>query len=76
MMTDREVAFVLNGIRYYGRAFNVFAGLDPDDADRRLIVAAKQMNIAVWLLEETRIEQQEIVEHILDLAGTRFGNGA
>lgn len=64
-MTDREKAFVLNGLRNYGRTFNIRVGIDPDDVDRKLAVCAKALNISGSLLEETRLEQQQLVEQIV-----------
>ncbi len=71
-MSDREKAFVLNGLRNHLRSEAVREGLDPDDADRHLVLAAKKLMIDPAILELVRHEQQEILEELEAM----FGNGS
>ena len=66
-MTAREKAFVINGMRtFMTRAFNDW-GLPADEVAPRLMRFANSQGISFTLLEETRKEQQLLVQALIHL---------
>lgn len=64
-MTDREKAFVMNGVRNHLRGQFQSVGANPDHADRMLLAVAKRLMIEPAILELTRHEHQEFLEQIM-----------
>ena len=66
-MTDREKAFVMNGLRNHIR---LETSGNPDAqarTDERLIGVAERLGMARDLLEETRLEQQMFLALVMTL---------
>jgi hypothetical protein len=74
-MTDREKAFVLNGMRNYMKGASVNLGFDSDSVDPWLWRAAKLLGVNPELLEETRADQQRFVEEVQALSNLKITYG-
>jgi hypothetical protein len=75
MLSLREKALIINGLRSYMKAL---AQVSPDyfgDIDRKLAFAADVLEVPVQVLEAVRVEQQRFLEQIAGAAGWDWSNG-
>ncbi len=64
-MTDREKAFVMNGLRNHIRTIAGDGSTKLANTDEKLVYVAKRLKIPEALLEETRKEQQAFLALVL-----------
>jgi hypothetical protein len=70
-MTDREKAFVMNGLRNHLRACALLDGMEEDRDDYKLARIQIRLGIPHAVLEETRREQQALLAQMMEIAHER-----
>jgi hypothetical protein len=74
-MTDREKAFVMNGLRNHIRVLNGEGSPALQATDEKLVIVAKRLKVPPELLEETRLEGQMFLALVLTMGGVEVIHG-
>jgi hypothetical protein len=74
-MTDREKAFVMNGLRNHILVLYGEGSPALQATHEKLVIVAKRLQVPPELLEETRLEGQKFLALVLTIGEMGVGDG-